>query len=77
MDTFYRIVDAHIQTLNEKYRAKYLIRREMHEDIILVLRDGWGGPKFKFWVQKVFVLVTIDDTVVFYNEGEVGHPVVI
>ena len=46
MDIFYAKLDAHIQRLNEKFRAKYLIKKEVYDEIILDLRDGWGGPQF-------------------------------
>jgi hypothetical protein len=77
MDAFYNMVDAHVQTLHTKYRAKYLIRKAMYEDIIHVLREGAGDPKFKFWVQKYFVLVEIGNATVVYNKGKDSHPVVI
>ncbi|CAF5226916.1 unnamed protein product, partial [Rotaria magnacalcarata] len=66
----------HIQNLEEKYRAKYVIKHEMYEDIILVLRDGWGDPQFKYWVQKHFTLVKNGDLHVVYNKGKVSCPVV-
>jgi hypothetical protein len=52
MNIFYEKLDNHIQTLNEKFRAKYLIKKGMYGDFILVLRDGWGNPQFKYWVQN-------------------------
>jgi hypothetical protein len=70
MDVFYLILNAHIESLHEKYRAKYLVRQEMYEDIILVLRDGWGEAKFKYWAQKHFALVKIGNTNVVYNKGK-------
>ena len=54
MNIFYEKLDAHIQTLNEKFRAKYLIKKEMYEEIVLVLRDGWGDAQFKHWVSETF-----------------------
>ncbi|CAF5223535.1 unnamed protein product, partial [Rotaria magnacalcarata] len=48
----------------------------MYEDIILVLRDGWGDPQFKYWVQKHFTLVKNGDLHVVYNKGKVSCPVV-
>jgi hypothetical protein len=41
MGKFYKKLNIRIQNLNEKCRAKYGIRKEMYEDIILVLHDGW------------------------------------
>ena len=41
MVLFYEQPDNHIQNLNEKFCAKYLIKKEMYEEIILVLCDGW------------------------------------
>jgi hypothetical protein len=62
MNVFYEKLDIHIQNLNEKFCAKYLIRKETYEEIVLVLRDGWGDPQFRYWVQKHFVLVKIGDS---------------
>jgi hypothetical protein len=78
MDIFYKKLDIHIQNLNEKFRAKYVIRKEMYEDIILVLHDGWGDPQFKYWVQKHFILVKNDDdnVNVVYSNDKVSRPVV-
>ena len=76
MDLFYEKLDNHIQNLNEKFRAKYLIKKEMYEDIILVLRDGWGGAQFRYWVQKHFMLVKIGEVPVVYSSGKVSRPVV-
>ncbi|CAM4825935.1 unnamed protein product [Rotaria magnacalcarata] len=76
MEIFYKKLDIHIQNLEEKYRAKYVIKHEMYEDIILVLRDGWGDPQFKYWVQKHFTLVKNGDLHVVYNKGKVSCPVV-
>ena len=76
MDIFYKTLDNHIQNLNEKFRAKYLIQKEMYEDIILALRDGWGDAQFKYWAQKHFTLVQIGEKHVVYSNGKVSHPVV-
>ena len=76
MNVFYEHLDAHIQNLNEKFRAKYLVTKAMYEDIILVLHDGWGEAKFKFWTQKNFVLVKIGNVHVVYNNGKDSRPVV-
>jgi hypothetical protein len=76
MDIFYKKIDIHIQNLNEKFRAKYVIKKEMYEDIILVLRDGWGDSQFKHWVQKHFILVKNGDANVVYNRGKINLPVV-
>lgn len=76
MDIFYKKLDNHIQNLNEKFRAKYLIKKGMYEDIILVLRDGWGGAQLRHWVQKHFTLVKIGETQVVYSSGKVSRPVV-
>ncbi|CAF1179565.1 unnamed protein product [Adineta ricciae] len=48
----------------------------MYEDILLVLRDGWGEGKFKFWAQKNFVLVKIGDANVIYNKGKASRPII-
>jgi hypothetical protein len=76
MDIFYKKLDNHIQNLNEKFRAKYLIKKDMYEDIILVLRDGWGDTQFRYWVQQHFMLVKIGERHVVYSSGEDSRPVV-
>jgi len=40
MNVFYEKLDIHIQNLNEKFRDKYIIKKEMYKDIVLVMRDG-------------------------------------
>ena len=54
---FYTLLDNHIQSLNYKFRDKFSIRQSLYDDIILVLRDGWGDSQFKFWVYKNFKLI--------------------
>ena len=76
MNTFYENLDAHVLTLHEKFRAKYLIKRKMYEDIVLVLRDDWGNSQFKYWVQKHFMLVKVGDLNVVYSTGKISRPVV-
>ena len=76
MDIFYKKLDSHIQDLNEKCRAKYVIKQEMYDDIILVLQDGWGDPQFKYWVQKHFILVKNGNVSVVYSNDKVSRPVV-
>ena len=77
MDIFYKKLDIHIQNLNEKFRAKYVIKKPMYEDIILVLHDGWGDSKFKYWAQKHFKLVKNGHVnVVYSNDNKVSRPVV-
>ena len=77
MDIFYAKLDAHIQTLNEKFRAKYLIKRKMYDEIVLVLPDGWGGPQFKYWAQKHFMLVKVGDSDVLYSRDKISRSFVI
>ncbi|CAF1267189.1 unnamed protein product [Rotaria sordida] len=48
----------------------------MYDDIILVLRDGWGDAQFRYWVQKHFMLVKIGEIHVVYSNGKVSRPVV-
>ena len=77
MEAFYQTLDTHIQSLNAKYQGKYLIKQEMYGDIVLVLRDGWGNPQFKFWTQKNFQLMKIGNVNVVYNKGKESRPVVV
>ncbi|CAF2024314.1 unnamed protein product [Rotaria magnacalcarata] len=76
MEIFYKKLDIHIQNLNKNFRAKYVIKEEIYKDIIFVLRDGWGDPQFKYWVQKHFTLVKNGNVYVVYNKGKVSCPVV-
>lgn len=76
MEIFYKKLDIHIQSLHEKFRAKYVITKDMYEDIILALCDGWGDSQFKYWVQKHFILVQNGNTKVVYSSGKVNLPVV-
>ena len=47
------------ENLNEKFRAEYLIKKEVYEELFLVLRDSWKEPQFNYWAKKHFVLVKI------------------
>jgi len=76
MEIFYKNLDIHIQTLHEKFRAKYVIKKEMYKDIILVLQDGWGDPQFKHWVQKHFTLVEDGNETIVFSSGTDSRPVV-
>jgi len=42
-------------------------RSYTYDDLILVLRDGWGDPQLKFWTIKNFKLVKIGDQNVVYD----------
>ncbi|CAF2953549.1 unnamed protein product [Rotaria sp. Silwood2] len=48
----------------------------MYNDVILVLRDGWGDAQFRYWAQKHFILVKIGETHVVHTTGKVSRPVV-
>ncbi|CAF4970627.1 unnamed protein product, partial [Rotaria socialis] len=43
------LLDNHILNLNRKFRNKFSVRQSLYDDIVLVLRDGWGDSQFKFW----------------------------
>jgi hypothetical protein len=45
MNVFYEKLDIHIQNLNEKFHAKYIINKEIYKDIVWVLRDD---PQFRY-----------------------------
>ena len=49
----------------------------MCDEIVLVLRDGSGGPKFKYWAQKHFMLVKVGDSDVVYSRDKISRPVVV
>ena len=67
MEAFYKSLDKYIEDLNEKFREKFCIKQTLYDDIILVLRDGWGDSQLKFWVSQNFKLVTIGDQSVVYK----------
>ncbi|CAF1443236.1 unnamed protein product [Rotaria sp. Silwood1] len=67
MELFYSKLDKHIESLDEKFRSKFVITRAVYNDIILVIKDGWGEAQFKFWVHKHFKLVTIGELQVVYG----------
>jgi hypothetical protein len=67
VEHFYTLLDNHIQRLNPKFQDKFSIRQSMYDDIILVLRDGWGDSQLKFWVNKNFKLIKIGDLNVVYD----------
>ena len=49
----------------------------MCDEIVLVLRDGCGGPQFKHWAQKHFMLVKVGDADVVYSRDKISRPVVV
>ncbi|CAF3165394.1 unnamed protein product [Rotaria socialis] len=59
VEYYYKVLGNHIQSLNPKFQEKFCIKQSLYNDIILVLRDGWGDPQFKFWVHKNFKLIKI------------------
>ena len=67
MEHYYKLLDDHIQSLNPKFQDKFSIRKSLYNDIILVLRDGWGDSQFKFWVHKNFKLMKIGDQDFVYD----------
>jgi hypothetical protein len=67
MEEFYKLLDKHIEALNQKFQEKFSIKQSLYDDIILVLRDGWGDSQLKFWVNKNFKLVKIGDQNVVYE----------
>ncbi|CAF4103015.1 unnamed protein product [Rotaria socialis] len=67
MELFYSKLDKHIESLDEKFRSKFVIRQAVYNGIILVLKDGCGKSSFKFWVHKHFKLVKIGELQVVYG----------
>lgn len=67
MEEFYKLLDKHIESLNYKFQEKFSIKQSLYDDIVLVLKDGWGNAQLKFWVNKNFKLVTIGDQHVVYE----------
>lgn len=56
VEYYYKLLDHHIESLNPKFQKKFSIKQSIYDEIILVLRDGWGDSQFKFWVHKNFYL---------------------
>jgi hypothetical protein len=48
MEEFYKLIDKHIEGLNYKFQNKFSIKQSLYDDIVLVLRDGWGDFQLKF-----------------------------
>ena len=69
MKQFYEQLDKHIESLNKRFLEKFCIKQTLYDNIVLVLRDGWGDAQLKFWVLKNFKLVTIGDQNVVYEKG--------
>ena len=46
-------------------------------DEIIVLRDGWDGPHFKYRDQKYFMLDEVGDSHVVYSRDEISRPIVV
>ncbi|CAM4830056.1 unnamed protein product [Rotaria magnacalcarata] len=67
MEHYYKLLDDHIQSLNSKFREKFSIKQSLYDDIILVLRDGWGNSQLKFWVHKNFKLIKNGDQDLVYE----------
>ncbi len=61
MKEFYKLLDKHIEGVNQKFQEKFSIKQSLYDDIILVLRDGWGNSQLKFLMNKNFKLVKIGD----------------
>jgi hypothetical protein len=55
MEEFYKLLDKHIEGLNQKFQ-KFSIKQSLYDDIILILRDGWGDSQLKFWVNTCKVI---------------------
>ncbi|CAM4979039.1 unnamed protein product [Rotaria socialis] len=73
---FYKLLDKHILNLNQKFQNKFSVRQSLYDDIVLVLRDGWGDSQFKFWVRKNFKLIWNGNENILY-EIESNLPIVI
>ncbi|CAF1271598.1 unnamed protein product [Didymodactylos carnosus] len=67
MELFYLKLDEHIESLSDKFRSKFVITQAIYNDIILVLKDGWGEAQLKLWARKHFKLVTIGELQVVYG----------
>ena len=48
MDIFEARLAVHVQTLNEKCHAKHLIKREIYDEVILVLPNSRGDLQSKY-----------------------------
>ena len=68
MEQFYEQLDKHIESMNTRFREKFSIKQTLYDDILLVLRDGWGDAQLKFWVLTKFKFVTIGDQNIVYEK---------
>jgi hypothetical protein len=60
---FYTRVNEFVQSINVKKQGKYLIKAEMYNEVVQILKETEGKyqPQFKFWAKKHFNLVKIGE----------------
>jgi hypothetical protein len=71
-ETFYTRVNEFIQTLNVKKQNKYLIKAEMYNQMMRILKETEGkhDPQLKFWAKKHFYMDRIGDQDILYSLKE-------
>ena len=77
-ETFYTRVDQYVESIDVKKRSKHLIKMEMYNEIVEMLKaiDGKHQAQFKFWAKNRFNLVKIGEQDILYTIKE-KLPVVI
>ncbi|XP_013396219.1 KRAB-A domain-containing protein 2-like isoform X2 [Lingula anatina] len=70
-ETFHKLLDQHLATINESRRQKYLITQEMYEKIVSTVQVKSGeksqyGATFKFWCKTNFKIEEIGQRKILY-----------
>ena len=70
MELFNEKMQAYIDNLDLKKRAKYTIKKDTYETILRVLKaeETNDSAKFRFWAKKTFMYVTIGAKEFVYNK---------
>lgn len=70
MESFNAKMQAYVETLDPKKRAKYTIKQETYDVILNVLtsRESNISPKFRFWTKRTFISVKIGAKEFIYNK---------
>ncbi len=69
---FYTRINEFVQSINVKKQGKYLIREEMYNEVVQILKgtEGKRQPQLKFWAKKHFNLVKIGEQDILYPSKE-------
>lgn len=70
MGSFNVKMQAYVEKLDPKKRAKYTIKQNTYDLILNILtsRESNVSPKFRFWAKKTFISVKIGGKEFVYNK---------